>query len=386
MPTMIQGTRTTANQNTETRRSRDVFPAMLAYDQDAAPLVVLMGRLRKKEATDPKFEWFEGERLPTQDLLGGAVTAGAATMTVTNYKYFRAGDVVLFIETGEQALVSATPSTTAVTITRAWGEISAAAVTTATKIKIIGSADEENATSRDLLTTQKAPKFNYCGIIRDPWAVSNTARVTKTYAGMDFDNEAANMLTAHKCKVELMDLWGQRYEDTSGTEPRRSTRGIVNWVLTNVVNIGGALTEPAFDSWLRRSFRYGSKSKVLLCAPIATQAISGWGKEKLRPSDVMLKKYGMALTEYISPFGTVLLANHNLMTNDDLNDFDGLAGMAVCVDLAYVEMRHMKGRITVRNENIQANDVDGRKDEYLTEAGLQVGLEKTHGKLTGITG
>ena len=51
MPTMIQGTRTTANQNTETRRARDVFPAMLAYDQDAAPLTVLMGKLRKKEAS-----------------------------------------------------------------------------------------------------------------------------------------------------------------------------------------------------------------------------------------------------------------------------------------------------------------------------------------------
>ena len=387
MPTMATGVRTTANANTETRRVRDVFPAMMKLEDQAAPLTVLMGRLRKKEATDPKIEWFEDERLPTQDLLGAAIaTAGATTMTVTNYKYFRNGDIVLIVETGEQVLVTATPSTTTVTITRAWGEVSAAAAVTAGKLRIIGSAQEENDTSRDLLSTEKAPKFNYLGIIRDPFAVSNTLKVTKTYAGVDFEEEAANMLVAHRVKLELMNLQGQRYEDTSGTEPKRSTRGIVRWISTNVVNVGGDLTEPVFDAWLRRLFRYGSKNKVLLCAPIATQAISGFAKDKLRPSDVMMKTYGMAITEYISPFGKVMLANHNLMTNDSLSDFDDIAGMIIGVDMANVEMRHMKGRISVRKENIQENDRDGRKDEYLSEAGLQVGLEKTHGKLTGITG
>lgn len=383
--TLIQGVRTTATQNTETRRTRDVFPSLLKLDPDISPFTVLMGKLRKRVVDDPKPEWFEDQSLPVQDILGGAVSAGASTITVTNYKYFRAGDILLFLQTGEQVLVTATPSSTTVSVTRAWGEVSAAAVDTATKIKIIGSASEENDSSRDVLSTQKVPKFNYVGIVRDPFAVSNTAKVTKTYAGMDFEEEAANMLFTHKKKLELMNLQGQRYEDTTGTEPRRSTRGIVNWITTNVLNVGGGLTEPVWDSFLRRIFQFGSSQKVVFDAPIVTQAISGFAKEKLRPSDVMMKKYGMNITEYISPFGTVLLANHKLMTNDDLNDFDDLAGMAIAVDMSYVEMVHTKARISVRKENIQNNDVDGRKDEYLSEAGIRVSLEKVHGKLTGVT-
>ena len=203
---------------------------------------------------------------------------------------------------------------------------------------------------------------------------------------MDFEDDAVDALIKHKCDLEDMFLQGQRFEDTTGTEPRRSTRGIRYWISTNVVAVSGDLTEQVFDGYLRRFFRYGSKAKVLLNSPIVTQAISGFAKDKLRLSDVMQKKYGMALSEYLSPFGSVVLANHNLMTNDSLQDFDGLAGMAIGVDMSGVQLRHMKGRITVRNENIQANDVDGRVDEYLSEAGIQVPLEKTHALMTGVTG
>lgn len=385
MPTVIAGTRTTANQSDETRRKRDVFPSMLKLEPEAAPLVVLMGKLRKKEATDPKVEWFELEPIPKQDLLGAAVLAGDATLTVTNYKYFRAGDVVLIMETGEAVLVTATPSTTAVSVTRAWGEVSAAGAANGGKLRIVHNANEEDALGRDVIAVQRAPKFNYLGILREPFSISNTAKVTATFAGMDFEEDAVEALLKHRKDLEDMFLQGHRYEDLTGTEPRRSSRGIVRWISTNVVNVGGDLTEVVLDGFLRRLFRYGSKAKVLLNAPIVTQAISGFPKDRIRESSA-LKKYGMSLNEYVSPFGNVVLANHNLMTNDDLQDFDGLAGTAIAVDMGNVEMRHMKGRVTKRNENIQANDRDGRRDEYLTEAGLQAGLEKTHGKMTGITG
>ena len=386
MATVVQGVRSTSQQDTESRRKRDVFPSMLKLEPEAAPLTVLMGKVRKREATDPKFEWYELEPMPRQDVLAAAVAQAAATMTVTNYKYFRAGDIILFLETGEQAIVTATPTSTSVAITKGWGEVADQAVSNGTKIRIIGNASQENALGRDIASVQRAQKFNYLGILREPFAISNTAKKTQTFAGADFEEDAVEALLKHRKDLEDMFLEGQRYEDTTGTNPKRASRGVVNWISTNVVAVGGDLTEAVFDAFLRRVFRYGSKARILLCAPIVTQAISGFAKSKLRPSDVMIKKYGMALEEYISPFGKVVLANHNLMTNDDLQDFSNLAGMAIAVDLGNVEMRYLSGRVTVRNENIQENDRDGRRDEYLTEAGLQMGLEKTHGKMTGITG
>src|SRR3990167_5178269 len=100
MPTVISGTRTTATQLTEDRRVRDVFPSLLRLEPEATPLTVLMGKMRKREAVDPTIEWFERERLPKQDLINAAATAAATTITVTNFRYFRAGDIILFIEIG----------------------------------------------------------------------------------------------------------------------------------------------------------------------------------------------------------------------------------------------------------------------------------------------
>jgi hypothetical protein len=61
-------------------------------------------------------------------------------------------------------------------------------------------------------------------------------------------------------------------------------------------------------------------------------------------------------------------------------------GYAAAIDMANVGYRYLNGRDTSLKTNIQANDVDGRRDEYLTEAGLEVKLPKTHGLLTGVTG
>jgi hypothetical protein len=51
----------------------------------------------------------------------------------------------------------------------------------------------------------------------------------------------------------------------------------------------------------------------------------------------------------------------------------------------YIAYRPLAGRDTTLKTNIQNNDVDGWMDEYLTEAGLEVRLEKTHAILKGVT-
>jgi hypothetical protein len=48
--------------------------------------------------------------------------------------------------------------------------------------------------------------------------------------------------------------------------------------------------------------------------------------------------------------------------------------------------RPLRGRNTKLMVDIQAPDLDGSKDEYLTEAGWQVELEKVHGYIYGVTG
>jgi hypothetical protein len=68
-----------------------------------------------------------------------------------------------------------------------------------------------------------------------------------------------------------------------------------------------------------------------------------------------------------------------------LTDLSGIAGWGLILDIADLAIRYMNGRFTILKENIQANDEDGKTDEYLSEVGLQLELEKKHGMATGVT-
>ena len=145
------------------------------------------------------------------------------------------------------------------------------------------------------------------------------------------------------------------------------------------------MTEPTVDSHLRVSYRYGQKVKLGLLSPIAAQGFNGFAKDKLRVMD-MAKTYGVSMSRYENAGRVLLLTEHVLMTNDDLNDFSGIAGEAYIVDIEDVQMRYVNGRLTVHNQNIQSPDQDQRIDEYLSETGIEVHLERKHGMFLGITG
>jgi len=56
-------------------------------------------------------------------------------------------------------------------------------------------------------------------------------------------------------------------------------------------------------------------------------------------------------------------------------------GLAFGVDMDYIEYRPLNGRDTTLRTNIQLPDEDGWRDEYITEVGLAVRLEKVHAVL-----
>jgi hypothetical protein len=93
--------------------------------------------------------------------------------------------------------------------------------------------------------------------------------------------------------------------------------------------------------------------------------------------------YGMNVTHYTSPFGDLNLVYHRLLEGTKYG------GYMIVVDMEEMRYRYLANdelnRDTKVLPNRQPNDQDGRKDEYLSEVGVQVGTEKAHGVLTGIT-
>jgi len=341
-------------------------------------------RLKSKAATDPKFEWIEDELLPRFDTLGADLTAAATTMTVVNYSYFRAGDIVR-VNKNELVKVSTTPSSTSVSISRAFGTTAATTASSGEQLHIIGNVNEEGATSRALLSTVRQPKYNYCQIFRHPFGYTATAAATNVFGEKDPDMEKSKQLIEHKKDIELSFILGEPKEYTGGTHPCRATGGINYFIDTNIKDMGGTMDEAEFEDFLRILFRYGSSERVGFLSPLFATVINGFARSKLQ-TRTDEKTYGITMSRYQNTGRVVELVEHKLLNNDSLTDLTGIAGWGIFLDIADLSIRYMNGRFTVLKENIQANDVDGRTDEYLSEVGLQLQLEKKHGMAVNVTG
>lgn len=380
--TVVQGVRDTAVLGTETRRVRDVSPALMQLEPNEGPLTTLLARLRSRTATDPKLEWFEDQLLPDFDTLGAAVAVGDTTLTVGNYKLYRQDDLVR-INDNEIVRVTANPTSSPISVKRGVGSVGATAAPNGGRLFILSDAAMEFATYRNQLTTQKVPKYNYTQILKSPASFSGTALGTKTFAGDDKMQERNKMLIEHKKKMEKALLLGTPFEDLSGADPQRSTAGCAYYISTNVKDFSGGFTEPEFEDFIRLPFRYGAREKVVLCSPKAIQSINSFQRSKLQTFSDQ-SSYGVTMTEYKNAGRKLMLIEEMLLTNQNLNDLTGIAGWMIVLDLADLELRFLKGRATELWENVQNPGVDGEIDEYRCEFGLEMHLDQKHALGTGV--
>lgn len=380
--TVVQGPRDSNTLTNETRRTRDVEDMLQQLEPAEGPLTQILSKLETVTATDPKTEWFEDQLLPDFDVLGADLAIGAATMTVTNYKYFRAGDLVR-INDSETVRVSATPTTTSVAITRAYGSVGAQAASIGQRLFIVSDAGAEFDSYRDQLTTQKVPKYNYIQDLATPCSFTDTEMATNTFAGKDLPNEHRKAIIEQKKKMEKAFILGQPYEDLTGARPVRTAAGLLYYIQSNVKDVSGGFTEAEFEDFLRICFRYGSAEKLIFCSPKLIQSINGFARAKLE-TFCDEDTYGVTITQYKNAGRRVGLIEEKLLTNASLNDLTGIAGYGILVDPANIKMAYLQGLGTQMKENVQNPGVKGRIDEVRSSFGFKAFLDQTHGLLTGV--
>jgi hypothetical protein len=376
--TLISGTRDTSNINSS-RLVIDMSNEIAQLQPNATPFTVLLKKLAKKKTIAAKFEWLEDELLPRWDLSTTGCAASEVHVPVDNHAYFTIGDIVKVPSTGECMLVSAIEDEAdTITVTRGFGETATAIIAAGSDLVILGNANEEGATAPTAKTTKEEAKYNYTQIFRTPFGATETEKNSELYGGNDIAYQRKKKGIEHMLDIERALLFGELKQLTTGTHPRRTTRGLLKFISTNATTGVGALTLADFEDWLKTGFAYGSDTKVLFASGTLLSAISQLAGLRLQtvPSDTT---YGISVKEYISPFGKVNIVFHRLL--EEYYD-----GTGVLVDLANVKYRFLEGRDTKLKTNIQANDEDSEKDEYLTECGLEVGLEKTHALISGVTG
>ncbi len=384
MPSTVQGTRGTAS-ILQNRQVIDISHTIHLLEPSSYPLVTLMNSLDKiKPAHNPTVRWMEDELEPLTDLLNGAVAANAAALTVDNGGWWRVNDIGHCPRTGENFRVTAVAANV-LTVVRSFGATAAAAMVDDEPLWNLGPAQREGDTSRALLSTLEVEQSNRAQIVRTPFGTTNTQSATDLYDGNDLDYQARKSAIEHAVRLERFLIFGQNAQATVAGQPLRTMSGVLEYIQTNRRDVNGILTEAEFDAFCETGFRYGgTNQKLLIASGRVIQAINNFSKEKMEtvPRD---ESYGLNLQRYISPFGDVLLSYHRQLVGSIYS------GYGLLLDMDRVVLRPLRGgrsagSLAVRVTNIQANDEDSRRDEYLTEASLEFQNEKAHALLTGVEG
>lgn len=365
----------------QSQRVIDMDDRIAELEPNASPLVVLLKKLKRQQAISPKVEWLEQVLMPRYDTLSASATSAATAIPVTNAAYYRVGDVLRDTATGEAMEVTGV-SASGIGVNRAIGTVTAASAASTDEIFIVANVNVEGASLRTIKTTKLANLSNFCEIVRTPFGLTGTEAASKLYGGPDRDRLQAAGAIEHMRDWEQICFFGAKKEDvsTSGA-PKRFAGGLIEYIATNVTNVGGSLTEAAFQTFLRTGFRYGSERKILFASPLVVAAIEGFARSNIKTSgtDDHASTYGIMMKQYVSGQGML-----DIVMERAWNDSTNYKGYAFLVDMDALEYHYL--RDTKLLENRQANDADKLEDEYLTEACPVVKNEQKHSLLKGVTG
>lgn len=365
------------------RRIIDMADRILLLEPNAAPLTVLLSKLDRESVFNPAFKVIKDELLPVVTAINSSAgyTASDTVLKVDNDEYFVVGSLGVFTRIDEMfrvTAISATDST--ITVTRDFsGASNNAALVDNEPIIILSDSNAEGADVGSGKSTLEVSDTNYTMIARTPFEITGTLMASDLYGGPDFPYQARKHGIQHLRKINLACWFSQKKLVTSGATPVRTTGGIDEHITTNETDVAGNLTTLELVSFIRPIFRFGeSSSRAFFVSREVADALSliGLNRVEVVPET---KSFGIALESWFSPHGRL-----NIMVENLFSEVDNFRQRGYAVDMSQFGYRFLQGRDTHLRTNVQAPGVDGRKDEYLTEFGLQRGQEKSSGRLKGV--
>jgi len=360
----------------------DMLNKLFLYDADVTPLLAFQEDLKKvRTAKQAKFNHLYSDQIALWSQInnGGGYNDSATSIVVDDGTVFNVNDIAYAPSTGEHMLVTAV-STNTLTVTRAFGSTAAAAVADNAYLVCLGSSFAEAASAPSPLMLLETEDYNYTQIFKQAVGISGTANASEFYVGDEWKKRVNQAQRDLKRRMEYAALFGERYGTSlTSDQPQRTTRGLNATITTNRFAIGGTLSQDYFaQSILPSVGRYGSGKKVIYCGEAMLKCFADWGLDRLQTftSDSML---GFKAREYVSPFCDLMIVRHKMLEGP-------FSGYAFIVDPENSYRVELKGRGLKFEDNIQANDYDGKKGQFLVECGYEFPLEKSHAVLTGITG
>lgn len=386
-PTVIQGLQTTTTGET-TIQVRDVAETVLELEPNSAPLVLLVSKLAKKQSTNKKFEEYEAEQIPDVMAIATAVDGASTSITFSHPEYLVVGCIVYIPRTGESIYVTTAPATGASTVVRGSGAVP---LLVGDVVYLLGIAREEGNVVGSARAAQEILGYNYCQHFERAINLSNEMAATLIYGRTKREIERARNAIGIAKDIEKTFFLGKRELTTTvmtaGTFNVYKTGGLNEFITTNVLNnSNAALSESVFDTFLIKSFRYGSTEKWFFCSRLIVAQINQWAKNRITHNDQVKGMYGFDCVDYIVPSGGMLhIIGHPLFQGMNLADSTGLGGTGYIVDTMGVRYRYMQQQDANKGGDLKFyQDRQPANANYVLDTWeADIGLERRHERFFG---
>lgn len=390
----IAGLRGTGDWGTDERPKN--FRELILWRNPAgrAPLTALLAKMKSEKTDDAEYAWWEEElnqvRLTVNYTTGYATTDNtivvAAVYTEHDAQALVAGDVLLIEKTmstaydHEIAVVSSVTDTVTIVIKRGQAGSTAAPLANTTAMTKIGNVFEEGSTSPNASSRNPTKMYNYVQIFKTAYRITETAKATRLRTGDPLRNDKKRKMFDHSVAMELAFFFGKRYEGTGpNNKPLRYTGGVLNTLATyassRIYNFSTTPTESTLLDQVYPIWDYDSGSGAERICFAGNGALNSLNKLAKGSSSTRINfngyvnLYGMKLSQWEFPQGTLYVKTHPLFNTHARFTND------ICIlDPSAVIYRYL--RDTKAQDNIQANDADEQKGQWLSE----VGMELHHGK------
>lgn len=359
-------------------------------DQYGGAIKSVTGKaLSKRQVENAQFRIFMDTVMDNATTVnnGAGYSSSATSIVVADGTMFVPNDIILAPRTGERMMVSAV-STNTLTVVRAWGSTGVALVNGDNFVRI-ASAYPVNSLSGVAKSTAVTEDYNYTEIFRTPMSIGRTDKDSKlNYSpSSDWERLKAQSAVEHLRQQERALWYGVRNEaaDVGGSGARqRTTGGVFQYVTTNVMDLsaaGGVLTQQVMDQFAEQVFQYGSTEKWAFVSPRVLSRINSLATNLIRitPEE---STYGLNLMNYVTSHGVLKLCRTPHF--GDAGFANQYGGSMVVLDPEQVKYAYLKNAENEWHDNIQENDRDGVKGEWIGEMGLHLANEKSHGILQGV--
>jgi hypothetical protein len=429
--TAFLGMRGTGDWETDGRPKSWRETILRLYPNGEAPLTAILSKMGSEKVPDAEYNWWT-KKFPDQagaisgiytDLAMSTAYTSGGTDGQTLYvkvaeavaEEFRVGHQVLLRDSDDYT-VDVNAKVTAVTRNGASSQIAVKLLeaddnssyghdlSDADRIMIIGNINAEGAYMPDGISYNPTKYYNYTQIFRTPLSITRTARETKYRTGDKYREMKREALELHGVEQEKAFIWGIRTEKVgSNGKPERTSGGIL-WFLRSYVpanvndftlnatyhgkywtDVGGGKTW--LDYYLEQLFRFGSKDKLALCGSGAVmgiqQLVEAGAHMQITP---MTTSYGLRVSEWMTPFGTIYLKTHPLMSQETTTRYSMIILEPSNLRFRYVTDTtfYGEGQSTQSSQGNNANRKDATDEEYLTEAGLELWHPDTFMFLNGV--